>query len=117
MCDYHICETAALFQGIGRKGVGTPFPPHCTHENAQQLDQVCSSWWRLQISTSPPEPVLSLFVYFITMGIAPVEGPTQVSTELTFEAFIYSKRINPLLKREVNNETSFFYITEIMLWN
>jgi len=49
------------------------------------------------------------------MGIAPVEGPTQVSTELTFEAFVYSKRINPLLKREVNNETSFFYITEIML--
>jgi len=42
------------------------------------------------------------------MGIAPIEGPTQVSTELAFEGFIYSKRIKPLLKREVNNETSFF---------
>jgi len=27
------------------------------------------------------------------MGPAPIEGPTQVPTELTFEFFIYSKRI------------------------
>ena len=30
-----------------------------------------------------------------------------MSTELAFEGFIYSKRIKPLLKREVNNEMSF----------
>jgi len=41
------------------------------------------------------------------MGLAPIEGLAQLSTKLTFEALIYSKRIKPLLKREVNKETSF----------
>jgi len=35
------------------------------------------------------------------------EGLAQVPIELTFEAFIYAERIKPLLKSEVNNETSF----------
>jgi len=38
---------------------------------------------------------------------APAEGLAQAPTELTFEAFIYPERIKPLLKSEVNNETSF----------
>jgi len=33
--------------------------------------------------------------YFIKMGLARIEGPTQVSTEVTFEAFTHSKRIKP----------------------
>jgi len=31
--------------------------------------------------------------FFIKMGPAPMEGPTQVQLELTFEFFSYSKRI------------------------
>jgi len=31
----------------------------------------------------------------------------QAPTELTLEAFIHTKRIKPLLKHEVNNETFF----------
>jgi len=42
------------------------------------------------------------------MGLAPIEGSTQVPTELTLETFYaYTKRIKPLLKREVNNATLF----------
>jgi len=69
------------------KGVGTPFPPHNTLEKAQQLHQVCRSRWRLQVSIFQPEPVLAYLTYLVKMGPAPVEGPAQVLTELTFEAF------------------------------
>jgi len=40
------------------------------------------------------------------MGPAPMEGSTQVPTELAFQAFEYSKRIKPLLKREETFFTS-----------
>jgi len=36
-----------------------------------------------------------------------MEGSAKAPTELTFESSIYSKRIKPQLKREVNNETFF----------
>jgi len=48
--------------------------------------------------------------YFIKMGPVPKEDTTQVPTELMFEAFINSKRIKPVLKREVNNETFFTWL-------
>jgi len=35
-----------------------------------------------------------------------MEGSAQVPTELAFEAFVYSKRIKPLLKREETLFTS-----------
>jgi len=41
------------------------------------------------------------------MGPALAEGVVVAPTELTFEAIIYPKRTKPLLKSEVNNETSF----------
>jgi len=41
------------------------------------------------------------------MGPALAEGLAQVPTELIFEAFVYPERVKPLLKSEVNNETSF----------
>ena len=44
------------------------------------------------------------------MGPVPKEDTTQVPTELMFEAFINSKRIKPVLKREVNNETFFTWL-------
>jgi len=62
------------------------FPLQNTPEKAQQLDQLCRSRWRLQVSISPPEPVLSLpyLTYFIKMGPAPTEGLAQIPTELRF---------------------------------
>ena len=33
--------------------------------------------------------------YFIKMGPASIEGPTQVPTKITFEFFLYSKRSKP----------------------
>ena len=44
-----------------QKVVGTPFPPRYTPKKDQQLDQVCRSPWKLQVSISHPEPVLRLF--------------------------------------------------------
>jgi len=40
---------------VGQKAVGTPFPHHYTPEKSQQLDQVCRSRWRLQVSVSHPD--------------------------------------------------------------
>jgi len=61
----------------------------------QQLAQVCRPRRRLQVSVQP-EPVLRLFDLFYPNGSRAyriIEGPTQVPTELTFEA--HSKRIEP----------------------
>jgi len=44
-----------------RERLSHEFPTHYTPEKAQQLDQVCRSQWRLQVSISHLEPVLSLF--------------------------------------------------------
>jgi len=57
-----------------QKGVGTPFPPHYTPEKVQQLDQVCRSRWRLQVSISHPEPVLRLFDLFYQNGSRTYRG-------------------------------------------
>jgi len=48
-----------------------------------------------------------IWIIFSKWVPAPIEGSAQVLTELRLESAIYSKRMKPQLKREVNNETFF----------
>ena len=80
----------------------------------RQLDQVCRSRWRLQALRNhsqfwkPIWPNLSKW-------IPQTRGLAQVRTELTFEAYCMSMRINPSPKRDVNNKhflSDWGYITQ-----
>ena len=74
---------------------------------AQQLDQVCRSRWRLQVSGSHPESVLSLFDLFYQNESRIYKGMRKCRQSPRFKPFKYSKIIKPLLKCEVSNEMSF----------
>jgi len=51
------------------------FPPHYIPEKDQQLHHVCRSRWRLQVSISHLEPVLSLFDLFYQNWSLTCTGP------------------------------------------
>jgi len=59
-------------------------------------------------NVSQPKSVLSLFDLFYQKGSSYLQRtPRKCRQSYRLKHFIYSKRIKPLLKREVNNETLF----------
>ena len=80
----------------------------------RQLDQVCRSRWRLQVLRNQSQFWKPIWPN-LSKWIPQTRGLAQVPTELTFEAYCMSMRINPSPKRDVNNKHFLYdwgYITQ-----
>jgi len=58
-------------------------------EEAQQLDQVSRSRWKLQVSASQPEPVLSLTYLFYKNGSGTYGGPRTSADWVSVWSLLY----------------------------